>query len=469
MGLLVRVQPSSLPRLDAVEGDGPVIAFTFAVAVLTGVLFGLVPALQAARVDLQEALKDGSAGAGARRGWARSALVVSETALALVLVIGAALLLASFAKVTALDPGYDYRQVLTMKMSPGGSDELTTARLTGFVDQVVERLEARPGIEAAATISTLPLEHGLMTFFDVEGRARPDATEREGRAQWRLISADYFRVMGIPLLAGRGLTEHDDADSPPVIVINEALARQYFPGENPVGRALVTGREDADEPPDRIIGVVGDVRELALDRPPTPTVYAAAAQAPDETTAFLANLFPVSWVIRTAGDPLSHGQVVRDEILAVDPEQPVSDLRSLEELMSGSIASRQFSTLLLAIFAALALVLAVVGIYGVMSYAVAQRTREIGIRQALGATGSAALRLILGQGVKLALIGVAVGVLAALGLSRWLASMLYETAPTSPVIFAATSAALLAAAAAACLVPAMRATRVDPIVALRDE
>ncbi len=273
--------------------------------------------------------------------------------------------------------------------------------------------------------------------------------------------------MGIPLLAGRTFTEHDRADSPPLIVVNEALARQYFPDEDPVGQALVTG--GADDPPERIIGVVADVREMALDRPPTPTVYAAAAQAPDETTAFLANLFPTAWVIRTAGDPLSHGQVIRGEILAVDPEQPVSDLRSLEELMSGSIASRQFSTLLLAIFAALALVLAVVGIYGVMSYSVAQRTREIGIRQALGATGSAALRLILGQGLKLASIGVAVGVLAALGLSRWLTSMLYDTAPTSPVIFTATSAALLAAAAVACLVPAMRATRVDPIVALRDE
>ncbi|MCP3963393.1 MAG: ABC transporter permease, partial [bacterium] len=468
MGLLVTVKPSSLPRLDAVEIDGPVIVFTFTVAVLTGVLFGLVPALQAARVDLGEVLKDGSAGAGARRGWARSALVVSETALALVLVIGAALLLASFAKVTALDPGYDYQKVLTMKMSPGagGSDDLTTARLSAFVDQVVERLEAKPGIEAAATISTLPLEHGLMTFFDVEGRPRPDATEREGGAQWRLTSPDYFRAMGIPLVAGRAFTAHDDADSPRVIVINQALARRYFPDEDPVGRALV---QDADEPPDRIIGVVGDVRELALDRPPTPTVYAAAAQAPDETTAFLANLFPVSWVVRTTGDPLDYGGIVRAEILAVDPEQPVSDLRGLEELMSGSIASRQFSTLLLSIFAALALVLAVVGIYGVMSYAVAQRTREIGIRQALGATGGAALRLILGQGVKLASIGVAVGVLAALASSRWLTSMLYETAPTSPAIYATTSAALLAAVAVACLIPAMRATRVDPIVALRDE
>ncbi len=469
MGLLVSVKPSSLPRLDAVEVDAPVIAFTFAVSILTGVLFGLVPALQASRVDLQEALKEGSAGAGSRRGWARSALVVCETALALVLVIGAALLLASFAKVTALDPGYDFRQVLTMKMSPGGSDELTTARLSGFVEEVAERLEAQLGIEAAATISALPLEHGLMTFFDVEGRARPDATEPEGRAQWRLISPDYFRAMGIPLHAGRVFTRHDTAGSPPVIVVNQALARQYFPDEDPVGRALVTGGPDSDDPPDRIVGVVADVRQLALDRPPAPTVYAAAAQAPDETTAFLANLFPISWVIRTAGDPSSYGEVVRGEILALDPEQPVSDLRSLEQLMSGSIASRQFSTLLLAIFAVLALVLAMVGIYGVTSYAVAQRTREIGIRQALGATGGAALKLILGQGVKLAAIGVAAGVLAALGLSRWLTSMLYDTAPTSPGIFAATSAALLAAAVAACLVPAMGATRVDPIVALREE
>ncbi len=466
IGLLVSFKPSSLPRLDTVTLDGSVIAFTFAVTVLTGVLFGLVPALQASRIDLHEALKDGTAGASLRRGWARSILVVSEMALALVLAIGAALLLHSLVKVTALHPGYDYQQVLTMKMSPGGSEELTTARLTHFVDQVVERLEAQPGIEAAATTSALPLQHGLMTLFDVEGRAHPDSTERQGRAQWRLVSEDFFRAMGIPLLAGRGFAEQDHADSSAVIVVNEALADQYFPDEDPVGRGLI---QSPGEPADRIIGVVGNVRELALDRAPAPTVYTLDSQAPDDVTAFLANLFPVSWVIRTSGDPLIYGPVVRDEILAIDPEQPVSSLRSMEELMSSSLASRQFSTLLLAVFAALALLLAMVGIYGVMSYSVSQRTREIGIRQALGATGRSALRLILGQGIKLAVVGVGVGVLAALGLSRFLTSQLYDTAPTSPAIFILTSLAAVLAAAAASLVPAMRATRVDPIDALRNE
>ncbi len=466
MGFLVAFLPSSLPRLEAIEIDGPVIGFTLAVTVVTGILFGLVPAFQASKVDLQEALKDGAAGAGAGRGRARAALVVSEVALALVLLIAATLLLSSLAKVTGLDPGYDYRQVLTMKMSPGRTEGLTTAELTGFVEQVAERLEAKPGIEAAATISTLPLEHGLMDAFDVEGRPRPDGKEPEGRAQWRLISADYFRAMGIPLLEGRIFSARDGAASEAVIIVNQALARRYFPDQDPLGKRLV-GDPAADDPPRRIVGVVGDVSELALDRPPTPTIFAAAAQAPDEVTSFLANLFPTSWVIRTAGDPLSYATLVREEILAVDPEQPVSSIRSMTGLMSGTLAGRRFSTLLLTLFAGLALLLAVVGIYGVMSFAVAQRTREIGIRQALGATGKATLGLILGQGVRLALIGVGVGVLAAFGLSRLLLSLLYETEPTSPATFAAASIALLAAATCACLVPALRATRVDPIVALR--
>ncbi len=469
VGLLIQFNPTNLPRLDIIEIDGPVVAFTIAIAVVTGVLFGLVPALQASKIDLQEALKEGSAGAGTGvgRGRARGALVVSEMALALVLLVGATLLLDSFSRVTSLDPGYDYQQVLTLKMSPGETEGLTTAKLTRFVAQAAERLEAQPGIEAAATISTLPLEHGLMSRFNVEGRDQPDSTEQEGRAQWRLISPDYFRAMDIPMLRGRTFNEHDTAETPPVIIINEALAERYFPDEDPIGKGLLTG--GPEDPPERIIAVVGDISELALDRPPVPTIFAAATQASDGTTAFLANLFPTSWVIRTAGDPASYGPAVRSTILALDPEQPVSNLRPLAELMSTSIATRQLSTLLLTLFAGLALVLAVVGIYGVMSYAVAQRTQEIGIRQALGATGGATLRLILGQGLRLALIGIVLGILAALGLSRLLLALLFETTATDPKTFAAASLALLLAATAACLVPALRATRVDPLVALRNE
>jgi predicted permease len=406
---------------------------------------------------------------GIRQGRGRRVLVVGEVALALVLLIGATLLLNSFAKVTGLDPGYDYQQILTLKMSPSRIEGLTTGELTRFVDQVVERLESKPGIEAAATISTLPLEHGLMSLFEVEGRPRPDGTEPQGRAQWRLISENYFRAMGIPLQRGREFTPQDRVGAPPVIVINEALAERYFPGEDPVGQALVTSDTAAGGPPDRIIGVVGNVRELALDRPPTPTLYSPARQAPDGVTAFLAGLFPTSWVVRTAGDPLGYGPLVREEILAVDPEQPVSNLRSMETLMTASIADRQLSTLLLTLFAGLALVLAVVGIYGVMAYAVTQRTREVGIRLALGATGRDALRLILGEGMWLTLMGVAVGLVAAFALSRLLLAMLFETAPTHPGTFGVAALALLGAATLACLIPALRAMRVDPVVALRDD
>ncbi len=470
IGLLVAFEASGLPRLEALEIDGLVIGFTLAVSVVTGVLFGLVPAFQASRVDLQGALNDGAAGAGvgAKQGRARSALVVSEIALALVLLIAATLLLSSLAKVTDLDPGYDHQQVLTFKMSPGRTEGLTTGELGRLVEQVTTRLEAKPGIEAAATISTLPLEHGLMDAFDIEGRPRPDGKAPEGRAQWRLISAGYFRAMGIPLLQGRTFSAHERAESDQVVIINQALARRYFPDQDPLGQRLV-GDPAADDPPRRIVGVVGNVSELALDRPPTPTVFAAASQAPDEVTSFLANLFPTSWVIRTTGDPARFGSLVREEILAVDPEQPISSIRPLAELMSATLAGRQLSTLLLSLFAGLALLLAMVGIYGVMSFTVAQRTREIGIRQALGATGKATLGLIVGQGVRLALLGVGFGILGALGASRLLLSLLYETEATSPATFAAAALALLAAAAAACLVPALRATRVDPIVALRNE
>jgi len=364
-----------------------------------------------------------------------------------------------------MNPGYDYEQVLTMKMSLGGTQDLTTEKFNTLVRRVAERLEASPGIETAATISTLPLEHGLMTLFDVAGRAKPDATEPEGRAQWRLISAEYFRAMGIPLIRGRTFDHHDTVDSAEVVIVNQALARRYFPDEDPVGQALMTG--GPDDPPARIVGLVGDVREMALDRPPTPTVFTPASQAPDGVTAFVASVMPTCWVVRTSGDPMSYASLVQREILAVDPEQPVSSVRSLAQLMSESLGRRQFNTLLLMVFAGLAVLLAVVGVYGVMSYSVAQRTHEIGVRMALGAARGDTLRLILGQGMKLAAIGVVVGVLGAFGLTRFMLTLLFEIGATDPMTFAAGAFVLLVAAAVACLVPALRATRVDPLIALR--
>jgi predicted permease len=306
-----------------------------------------------------------------------------------------------------------------------------------------------------------------MTRFDVAGRERPDGAEPEGLAQWRMISPGYFRVMGIPVLRGRTFTHHDTAEAEPVVIINQALARRYFPDEDPVGQAFAA--TSPEEPPTRIVGVVGDISEVTLDRPPYPTVFAPAAQAPDGVTAFVAQVMPTCWVVRTSGDPLGYAKAVQGEILAVDPEQPVSSVRTMGQIMSTSIARRQFNTLLLTLFAGLALLLAVVGIYGVMSYSVAQRTREIGVRMALGAARKETLRLILGQGMRLAVIGVVIGILGAFGLTRFLASMLFEIGATDPKTFVGVSLGLLLAAAVACLVPARRATRVDPVVALRHE
>jgi predicted permease len=468
---LIRSGPGNLPRAAAIEVDGTVFLFTLVVAVVSVVLFGLFPALQATKVDLHEALKEGSsrAGVGLRGGRARGALVVSEIALALVLLVGATLLIDSFLRVTRLNPGYDYDRVLTMKMSFGGMGDLTSAKFTNLTRDFIERLEASPGIERAATISTLPLEHGLMNLFNVQGRPAPDGGREPGRAQWRIISNDYFQVMGIPLRRGRTFTDLDTQGSERVTIINDALARRYFADEDPIGRALVSPDPSSDDPPTRIVGVVGDVRELALDRPATPTMFVPAAQEADEVTAFIANILPTGWVVRTAGDPLTYGPVVQREMLGVNRELPVSNIRSMEQVMGTSIATRQFNTLLLALFAGLALLLAVAGIYGVMSYSVAQRTHEIGVRMALGAARGATLRMIFGQGMRLAAIGVVVGILGAFALTRLMLSLLFEISATDPLVFLLVTAVLFAAAAVACVVPALRATRVDPLIAMRSE
>jgi predicted permease len=477
---LIRSGPGNLPRAAAIEVDGTVFLFTLVVAVVSVVLFGLFPALQATKVDLHEALKEGSsrAGVGLRGGRARGALVVSEIALALVLLVGATLLIDSFLRVTRLNPGYDYDRVLTMKMSFGGMGDLTSAKFANLSRDFIERLEGSPGIERAATISTLPLEHGLMNLFNVQGRPAPDGGREPGRAQWRIISNDYFQVMGIPLRRGRTFTDLDTQGSERVTIINDALARRYFADEDPIGRALVSPDPSSDDPPTRIVGVVGDVRELALDRPATPTMFVPAAQEADEVTAFkeadevtafIANILPTGWVVRTAGDPLTYGPVVQREMLGVNRELPVSNIRSMEQVMGTSIATRQFNTLLLALFAGLALLLAVAGIYGVMSYSVAQRTHEIGVRMALGAARGATLRMIFGQGMRLAAIGVVVGILGAFALTRLMLSLLFEISATDPLVFLLVTAVLFAAAAVACVVPALRATRVDPLIAMRSE
>ncbi len=467
---LLGLRPANLPRLDEIVVDRTVLLFTLGLSLLTGFLFGLFPALQSSRIDMVEAMKEGAGrlSAGMRRGFARAALVVFEVAVASILLVGAALLIVSFSRMRELDPGFDANNILTMKMSFGNPRQLTTARFTAFTEEVVRRLKAVPGIDSAATISTLPLEHGLMLFFDVEGRPR-DPKERAGRAQWRLITPEYFRAMGIPLLQGRGFTERDTVDSPPVVIINRALARQYFQQENPIGKGLLGGNPGSQEPALEIVGVADDIRELALDRPPTPTVFAAASQAPDTTTAFLASILPTCWVVRTEGDPLEWSGAVRREILSVDRDQPVSDIRAMEEVLSQSAARREFNTLLIGAFAGLAILLAAAGIYGVTSYSVEQRTHEIGIRIALGAERRETLRLVLRRSLMLTAAGVLIGLAGALALTRVLSTLLFGVSATDPATFVFTAALIAAVSLLASYVPARRATRVDPVLALRRE
>lgn len=467
MSLLIRLRPRELPRLDAVHVDGRVLGFTLVVTLVTVVLFGVPPALRASRIDLSGALKEGAGGAvGTRGGRARSALVVMEVALAMVLLVGAALLVKSFVRLTALDPGFDTERTLTMKVSFGGKQDLTRDGFVRFAREVKDELESRPGLEAAGTISTLPLEHGLMGAFRRPDEAA-DAGVAPAMAQWRVVTPGYFRAIGIPMVRGRDFDFRDAADSEPVLIVNQELARRAFGEEDPVGRILISGNGPGAEV--RVVGMVGDVRESALDRAPPPMMFVPASQVPDAAIRFLANLFPTCWVVRTEGDPAAHTDEIRRAILSVDPEQPVASVHPMAEILSASIGGRRFNTLLLAIFAGQALLLAVMGVYGVMAYSVAQRTRETGVRMAIGATRGATLARILGQGAKLTLFGVALGTVGAIGLTRLLRTLLYDVRATDPAMLALAAVIVSVASMGACVLPALRATNIDPLVALREE
>ncbi len=468
--LLLASSPAKIPMV-VIGMDVRVLGFTLAVALLTGVLFGLAPALNASRPDLNETLKEGTSrstvGLGRRR--LRGLLVVGEIALALVLVVGAALLIESFVRLRNVHPGFDPRNVVTMQMSLTGPKYADTARVDGFYRQVLQRVETLPGVEAAATVTNLPFEQGPDMPFNIEGRA--DTDDNPG-AQWRAITPDYFRVMKIPLLRGRYFTLGDTGQSAPVIIINQALARRFWGDKDPIGQRITVGRvmgKELAESPRQIVGVVGDVKEFSLDKPAPLAMFVPASQVLPSVNALLNRLLPTTWVVRTAGEPLSVANSVKREILAVDRQQPVANIRTMEQVFSESIARQSFNMLLLGVFAGLALLLAAVGIYGVMAYSVSQRTHEIGIRIALGAGRGEVARMVVGQGMVLALSGVLIGLAAAFGLTRLLASLLFGVRPTEPSTFVGVSVLLAAVALVASYIPARRAMKVDPMVALRYE
>ncbi|HEV2864463.1 MAG TPA: ABC transporter permease [Pyrinomonadaceae bacterium] len=461
--LLIAASPVDIPRLKEVGLDARVVGFTTAVSVLTGVLFGLAPALQVSRAQLADSLKEGARGSteGGGRVRARSLLVVAEVALSLVLLAGAGLLLRSFERVRAVDPGFDPQNVLTVGLSAARSKYQTGEQQAAFFGDVVRRVSESPGVVSAGLTSMLPLsgDNSAGTFL-IDGRPAPAASEKP-KANYRVVSPDYFRTMGIALKSGRAVTEHDTNDAPRVIVINEALARRYFSGEDPLGRRIriETDPQLEPNPPAReVVGVVADVRHESLEAPAEPEYYLPYRQAPERYMEVVARMAPGVGA-----------EALRAAVKAVDREQYVPEVAPMSKLLSESVARRRFQMLLLGLFAAAALVLAAVGIYGVMSYAVTQRTHEIGVRLALGAEGGDVLRMVVGQGLGLALAGVGVGLLAALVLARAISGLLYGISPADPVTFASVSLLLVAVALFACVVPARRATRVDPMIALRHE
>jgi len=464
---LVRLAPAaSIPRAGDIAIDGKVLVFTLIMTLVTGLVFGAVPALQASKCDLNETLKQSgrSSGSNLRHRRVRSGLVVSEVAVAVMLLVGAVLLLRSFVSLRHVDPGFNPRHLLSLQLSVPRSKS-SGEQLADFRRHVVERVAALPGVASAALTRDLPL-NGVdpSLFFSIEGRA-PVAPGKEPVARWRMTTPGYFRTMGIPLLSGRDFTDQDTPTSDGVAIISQAMARQYWPHEDPIGKVIRPGYPGVSKLC-TIVGVVGDVRQwLAIDEPPT--AYYPYSQIP-------ASLGPIifgrmSLVVRAASDPSSLANAIRQEIHSIDSDAPVYQVSTMDQLLADAAASTRFQMVLLGIFAAVGLLLAAVGIYGLISYSVTQRTREIGVRMALGAGRSDVLRMVVRQGVILSLIGVGAGLAAALGLTHLMSSLLYGVAPTDLATFAFVPFALIAVAVLASYIPARRATTVDPMVALRYE
>ena len=449
-----------LPRIDEVALDARAVAFTAVVTLLTSVVFGLAPALHASRPDLVGSLKEGGHGAsgGRRRRRARSLLVVGEVALALVLLVGAGLLIRSFWLLQQVDPGFDSDNVLVASLSLPDASYPDDDATRSFYRQLVERLAGAPGVRAVGVTQSLPFFSDYVLGYRIEGRPEPEPGNMPLTNHYA-VTPGYFDAMGISLRRGRRFTERDREDSLPVLLINETLARQAFPDQNPIGQRIhvtigpgTVFRE--------IVGVVADVKQNGLASTARAQTYEAYWQRPFRFTSI---------VISTESNPRALVSVVRSDVLSIDPEQPLSRILTLEEIVGTSIASERASTRLLTLFGGIALLLAAIGIYGVMAYSVAQRTREFGIRMAIGADRADVLKLVLRQGLALAAGGILVGVAAAAALTRVMSSMLYEVTPTDPGTFTVVPAVLFVTAFVACCLPALRATRVDPLTALRTE
>ncbi len=450
----------SLPGIDRLRIDLQALGFTLAVSASTGILFGLAPALVASKPDLNESLKEGSrsasAGSGLRslRGW----LVVGEIALAIILLSGAGLMVRSFIRLMEVDHGYRAEQVLTARIELPRSRYRVGNRAWEFHRELLERVRSIPGVEAAGTINHTPLAgYSMIAFFGIEGAPKPDP-EKDSPLPLGVVSEDYFRTAGIRLIEGRNFGSEDRADSQPVAMVNEAFARRFFPDQSPIGKRIGAGCEE--DLCRVIIGVVGDVRSEKLDSAPQPEIFMPYSQQGGNGMTVM---------VRAEADRSGLVAAIRSQVQMIDSGQPLSDVRTLSERIAETVSQQRAIMFLLVVFALVALLLAAVGIYGVMSYSVTSRRREIGIRMALGADRRQVLRLIFGQGARLIVVGVAIGLGGSYALTRVMASLLFEVSVTDPVTFAGISLLLVLAALGACFVPARRATRVDPMTALRSD
>ena len=474
---LLAVSPADLPRVGehggAVGVDWRVLAFTLGVSLLTGVLFGLFPAIGASRPDLNSTLKEGSnrSGTGFRQGKARALLVISEVSLALVLLMGAALLIRTYIALRNVNPGFDARDVLTLEMSLSGDRFQKTAGVAQVTHTGREYLDAIPGVEASGFSCCLPLNVGYGLPFNIIGRATGKSAWTGG-SSWMSASPGYFSVFKIPIVRGRDFTEQDDGAAPGVVVINETFAKKYWGNQNPVGQQILIGKgvgPEFVEGPRQIVGVIADVRDGGLNRDPFPLMIVPSAQVTDGLTKLNASIQPMIWVVRTHGDPHQYIAAITKQLRLASGGFPVAHVRPMTDIVVESTAREDFNMLLLTIFGAAALILAAIGIYGLMAYSVQQRTQEMGIRMALGADRGHIRDLMVWQGMRLAIVGVVVGVAAAFGLTRFLASFLYGVKSWDPLAFMTVPLILSVVALVAVWFPARRAARLDPQQALRIE
>jgi putative ABC transport system permease protein len=459
--LLLSISPDSLPRASEIGIDARVLVFSFAVTLVAGVISGLVPALQVSRTDLNTLLRDEarSSTASRRSRRTRDFLVVAEVGLALVLLIGAGLLVHSFVLLQQVKPGFRPDNVLTLHIDLP-DDRYPEDRMNlAYFDQLLPRLATLPGIESVGLVSNLPLSGAAMsTTFNIDGRPAASPQDRPG-ADYTIASPGFFAALGIRAVRGRQFGDEDTATSPGVVIINEAMAKRFWPGEDPLGRTISVsvGKYKGQR---QIVGVVADVRLTSLTDQPRPEMYVPYAQHPDGFMFMVA---------RTSSNPLAFAPVIRREVLALDKDQPITEVRSMEQVVSESQNRRRFNLILLSLFAGLAVVLTVVGVYGVVSYSITQRVHEIGVRTALGARPFQIVRLIVRQGMLPALLGIAIGLFGAFALTRMMASLLYQVSPTDPVVFVIAAATLTTVAFLAIYIPAQRATKIDPVRALREE